>query len=107
MTRLIHFQCLNITAPFPSKAYISLKHESDKVIVFERGNLLWIFNFHPTNSFPDYKVGTEWAGEYRVVLNTDNKRFNGFGRIDESVTYFTSPEPWNNRKNSLMVRKNN
>ena len=28
--------------------YISLAHESDKVIVFEKGDLLFIFNFNPT-----------------------------------------------------------
>lgn len=28
------------------QAYISLKNQSDKVIVFERAGLLWIFNFH-------------------------------------------------------------
>ena len=28
--------------------YITLTHESDKVIAFERGDLLFIFNFHPT-----------------------------------------------------------
>ena len=26
---------------------VSRKHDNDKVIVFERGGLLWIFNFHP------------------------------------------------------------
>lgn len=34
------------------QAYISLKNESDKVIVFERAGLLWVFNFHPTVSCP-------------------------------------------------------
>lgn len=29
-------------------AYVSRKHDGDKLIVFERGHLLWIFNFHPT-----------------------------------------------------------
>ena len=27
--------------------YVSRKHEDDKVFVFERGCLLWVFNFHP------------------------------------------------------------
>lgn len=27
--------------------YVSRKHDGDKVFVFERGGLLWIFNFHP------------------------------------------------------------
>ncbi|CAJ0643016.1 10721_t:CDS:10 [Entrophospora sp. SA101] len=69
------------------QAYISAKHESDKVIVFERGNLLWIFNFHPTNSFSDYKVGTEWSGKYTVILNLDNKKFGGHDRINEILTH--------------------
>jgi 1,4-alpha-glucan branching enzyme len=31
--------------------YITLKHEEDKVIVFEKANLLFAFNFHPSKSF--------------------------------------------------------
>ena len=27
--------------------YVSRKHDGDKLLVFERGGLLWIFNFHP------------------------------------------------------------
>jgi 1,4-alpha-glucan branching enzyme len=27
--------------------YVSLKHEEDKIIVFEKGDLLFVFNFHP------------------------------------------------------------
>lgn len=27
--------------------YVSLKHEDDKIIVFEKGDLLFVFNFHP------------------------------------------------------------
>lgn len=38
--------------------HVSLSHEDDKIIVFERGPLLFIFNFHPTKSFKDYRVGT-------------------------------------------------
>jgi len=31
--------------------YVSLKNEYDKMIVAERGDLLFIFNFHPSNSY--------------------------------------------------------
>ncbi len=85
------------------QAYISLKHETDKVIVFERAGLLWIFNFHPTASYTDYRVGVQEAGTYRVVLNTDHTDFGGFGRVDESTRFFTNPLGWNERKNSLQV----
>lgn len=92
-----------------SQAYVSLKHEGDKVCVFERNGLLFIFNFHPTQSFPDYKVGVETPGEYQIVLNSDAEDFGGFSRIEETtadgkkLSFFTNPDPWNNRANSLFT----
>jgi len=85
------------------QAYISLKNESDKVIVFERANLLFLFNFHPTNSYTDYRIGVEQPGEYKVVLNSDEGRFGGHDRIDMNGTYFTTPMQWNNRSNWTHV----
>ena len=85
------------------QAYISLKNESDKVIVFERAGLLWIFNFHPSKSFADYRVGIEPSGTYRVILNTDSTEYGGFARIDENTRYFTTDFAWNGRKNFLQV----
>jgi hypothetical protein len=35
----------------------------DKLIVVERGDLVMVFNFHPTKSFTDYKIGCMNAGE--------------------------------------------
>jgi hypothetical protein len=34
-----------------------------------RGPLLFIFNFHPTDSYERYSVGVEEAGEYQVSVN--------------------------------------
>jgi 1,4-alpha-glucan branching enzyme len=85
------------------QAYISLKNEEDKVIVFERAGLVWVFNFHPTKSFVDYRIGVEREGTYRVVLNTDTKDVGGLERIDASTRFFTTPFKWNGRKNFAQV----
>jgi 1,4-alpha-glucan branching enzyme len=85
------------------QAYVSLKNETDKVLVFERAGLLWIFNFNPSKSFADYRVGVEESGTYRIVLDTDNSEFGGFDRNDKETRFFTTPYPWNNRKNFLHV----
>lgn len=82
---------------------MSLKHEVDKVIVYERAGLLFIFNFHSTQSFTDYRVGVEEAGVYRIVLSSDAKEFGGFGNISPEGKYFTTPMEWNGRKNWLQV----
>lgn len=92
-----------------NQAYVSLKHEIDKVVVFERNGLLFIFNFHPTESFPDYKLGVETAGEYEIVLNSDEEKYGGFNRITDTtesgnkITFKTSPEEWNNRSNAIFI----
>jgi 1,4-alpha-glucan branching enzyme len=101
------------------QAYISLKNESDKVVVFERAGVLFIFNFHWTNSYTDYRVGVEepgaprdciagpcsfgLAGEYKIVLNSDEARFGGHDRVDMATKHFTSPLAWNGRKNFLQA----
>ncbi|CEJ92171.1 Putative 1,4-alpha-glucan branching enzyme [[Torrubiella] hemipterigena] len=85
------------------QAYISLKHEGDKVIVFERGGLLFVFNFHHTESFSDYRIGVDTAGTYRVILSTDDTEFGGFNRIDKNTRFFTTPMEWNGRSNWTHV----
>lgn len=82
---------------------MSLKHEVDKVIVYERAGLLFIFNFHATQSFTDYRVGVEEPGVYRIVLSSDEKEYGGFGNISPEGKYFTTPMGWNGRKNWLQV----
>lgn len=81
------------------QAYISLKNESDKVVVFERAGVVFVFNFHPSQSFADYRIGIDQAGTYKVVLNTDGKVYGGHGRVDENTRFFTTPMEWNERKN--------
>ena len=87
-----------------SWTWVSLKHESDKVVAFERGGLLFIFNFNATTSFTDYRIGVDTAGSYKMVLNSDNKeQFMGHGRLDESTLFPTVSESWCGRKNYLLV----
>jgi len=85
------------------QAWVSLKHEGDKVIVFERAGLLFIFNFHPTQSFTDYRVGMNVDGEYKIVLSSDDKQYGGFENVDVNSRYVTTPSEWNGRKNWVQV----
>jgi 1,4-alpha-glucan branching enzyme len=51
-----------------------------------------VFNFSPTQSFPDYGFLVP-KGEYEVVLNTDAKEFGGNGLADDSVIHKTNFDP--------------
>jgi 1,4-alpha-glucan branching enzyme len=85
------------------QAYISLKNDEDKVLVFERAGLLWVFNWHPTKSYTDYRVGVEEAGTYKIILDSDDPLFGGFGRNVKETRFFTTDFAWNNRKNFIQV----
>ncbi|KAF8450618.1 glycoside hydrolase family 13 protein [Boletus edulis BED1] len=85
------------------QAYVSLKHDSDKMIVYERAGLLFIFNFHPTKSFADYRVGVDVAGEYTIVLNSDDKKYGGFENLTSGGRYPTTHQDWDGRKNWTQV----
>ena len=85
------------------QAYISLKNEKDKVIVFERAGLLWVFNFHTTQSFADYRIGVQEGGTYQIVIDTDDAAYGGLGRIAKGTRFFTTPFEWNGRKNFTQV----
>ena len=51
--------------------YVTWKHEDDKVIVFERNGLVFVFNFHPFKSFSDYKIGKQTSKQQDYKLRTN------------------------------------
>lgn len=63
------------------------ENNSDKVIAFIRGDLLFVFNFHPTLSFTDY--GIPIPGRFRIILDTDDQLYGGFNRIDRKPLYLS------------------
>uniref|UniRef100_A0A673YM44 1,4-alpha-glucan-branching enzyme-like n=1 Tax=Salmo trutta TaxID=8032 RepID=A0A673YM44_SALTR len=84
-------------------AFVSAKHEGDKVIVFERGNVLFLFNFHPTRSQTNYRVAVASPGKYTIKLDSDEVEYGGHGRLDHNTEFFTEPQSFNERDNSMLV----
>ena len=63
-------------------------NDSDKVVVYGRGEYLFVYNFNPVRSFTDYGVLVP-HGEYKILLNSDNKEFGGNELVDENQIYQT------------------
>jgi 1,4-alpha-glucan branching enzyme len=51
-------------------------HEADKTLAFQKGNLLFAFNFNPSTAF-DLNLAVD--GTAKLVMDTDNGKFGGFG----------------------------
>ena len=56
-------------------------HNDDKVLVYKKGGAVFAFNFHPVNSYDGYFVEMPAAGEYEVILSTDDYCYGGQGRV--------------------------
>jgi len=83
MVKLNHVHNL-LNHPVVERIY---ENNNDKVIAFIRGDLLFVFNFHPSLSFTDY--GIPVPGRFRIVLDTDDQLFGGFNRIDRKPLYLS------------------
>ena len=83
-------QHLDATHPLLADVDIQLLciHEDAKQIVYARGGLVFAFNFHSSESVTDWRIPVPEKADYRLILNTDDTAFGGYGAV-EGVHY-----PW-------------
>ncbi|MDU1316205.1 alpha-amylase family glycosyl hydrolase [Anaerococcus hydrogenalis] len=58
-----------------------------KVIAYRNKDIVYIFNFHPQNSYDSFQVPIHDKGKFKVILDTDDEEFGGLGRISKDVIY--------------------
>lgn len=68
-------------------AYNLLNDDHNKTTVYEQASLVFVFNWHTSASIMDYEIPVPVAGKYHVILNSDDRKFGGFGRVDLTVEY--------------------
>jgi 1,4-alpha-glucan branching enzyme len=83
---------------------------NNQVMIFEKNNLIFIFNFSPGNSIFGYKFWVPEKGVYQIILNSDKKEFGGFDRVDDTLEYATDADQrlsvyLTNRTGLVMKRK--
>ena len=71
------------------QANLLCANSGDHVLAFERANVITVANLHPTQSFSDYHVHVPNAGQYQVILNSDEANFGGHDRIQSNSTVTT------------------
>jgi len=76
-----------IARAIPEKCFA---HCDDQVLAFRRADLVFLFNFSPGRSFTDYPVDLP-SGRYLHVLDSDEPRFGGQGRIVPGQAFATLP----------------
>jgi 1,4-alpha-glucan branching enzyme len=77
--------------------------EHNKQLVFRRGPLVYVFNFHPSRSYSDWRIPVPDARDYKVILNTDNTIYDGPGLCAVQQTYWKQNMPIAGREQSLQI----
>ncbi len=67
--------------------------DGQKILAFRKNGLLFLFNFHPTNSLVEFQLPTHAHGHYQVVFDTDAAEFGGQERISHTTRYEAAPLP--------------
>ena len=58
-----------------------------KIIAFRNKDIVYVFNFHPTDSYESFALPIHDQGQFKVVMDTDEQRFGGLSRISHSYVY--------------------
>jgi 1,4-alpha-glucan branching enzyme len=66
---------------FASQPIPLVRNDGDHVLAFYRDGMVFAFNFDPVRSYSDYGVLVPPGGMYRLLLDSDESRFGGQGRI--------------------------
>jgi 1,4-alpha-glucan branching enzyme len=78
-------------------------HEDTRQLVYRRGPLVFAFNFHPTESYFGLRIPVPDATDYQIVLNTDDREFEGNGAVTEGMTYPIQPVSMYGRDQSVQI----
>lgn len=65
-----------------SRPELIVADEEKKVLIFRRKNFTFAFDFNPSGSFFGYAFDAP-AGEWKLELDSDEKRYDGFERLKE------------------------
>lgn len=68
-------------------------HEDDKILMYSKGDMVFVFNFHPEKSYEGYFVPVPKRGKYQVILSSDDGTYGGYNRIDTQYIYQAKTAP--------------
>ncbi len=78
-------------------------HEDTRQLIYRRGPLVFVYNFHATESYPNLRIPVPDPVNYAVVLDTDSEEFGGHQRVAREMQYPCQPAPMYGRAQSIQI----
>ena len=66
-------------------AHLKLLKQGDHMIAFERGGLVFVFNFDPVRDHEDYVIPVSAGRDHEVLFTSDDGCYGGFDRIGHEL----------------------
>ena len=63
--------------------------DNEKIIAFKKGNLMFVFSFNPTISFPDLFIPLNEKKSATLVFSSDFSTYGGHGRVKKGEKHFS------------------
>lgn len=80
-----------------------LVHEDSRQLAYRRGPLVFVFNWHPTESYFGLRIPVPDPCNYRLVLDTDSAAFGGQSRVQADTVYPKSETGMYGRSQSVQI----
>ncbi len=80
-----------------------LVHEDSRQLAYRRGPLVFVFNWHPTESYFGLRIPVPDARDYKLILDTDALDFGGQGRVQAGTVYPKSDVKMYGRDQSVQI----
>jgi 1,4-alpha-glucan branching enzyme len=84
-----------------SGPHLLYEHSDDKVIVFRRAELVFVFNFHPACSYTDYRFEAA-PGKYQMFFNSDAAEYGGHFRLIPDQYHLTLHDPLKQQNRNML-----
>ncbi|MBP7933884.1 MAG: alpha amylase C-terminal domain-containing protein [Phycisphaerae bacterium] len=100
-----HLQALDTKYDLLCSPLVEQLHydEPAKLLMYRRGPLVFVFNFHPSTSVTGYRFGVPDRETYCMVLNTDDFWFGGHGLVDHGQEHPWQQVPADGRDQSIQI----
>ena len=91
------------THHFFETSMLQLLHEDSekKIIVFQRADFIFVFNFNPDQSFTDYRFEAP-PGKYMMILDCDALKYGGHGRLVQQQAHFTMVQNFGEKRQNVL-----
>lgn len=77
--------------------------QQKKIIAFKKNDLIFLFNFNPTESYTGYQLPTHEHAKYQVVFDSDAAVFGGQERIAHDVVYASAGLPGHTKTTGILI----